>query len=76
MAIIFYECITGVNIQEGEELVKLKDTVGTRTDEHKLAVNKFRLEVRRFLSIRKTNGIWNSFQKSREGKNPNKLYNG
>lgn len=38
---------------EEEELFKLKDNVGRRTNGHKMTMNKFKLESERFLVIRK-----------------------
>jgi len=38
---------------EEEELFKLKDNVGRRTNGHKMTMNKFNLESERFLVIRK-----------------------
>lgn len=38
---------------EEEELFKLKDNVGRRTNGHKMTMNKFKLEGERFLVIRK-----------------------
>lgn len=38
---------------EEEELFKLKDNVGRRTNGHKMTMNKFKLESKRFLVIRK-----------------------
>lgn len=44
------------NAREGEELFKVKDNVGIRTNECNLAMNKFRLKIRRrFLIIRVVN---------------------
>jgi len=41
------------NAREGEELFKVKDNVGIRTNECNLAMNKFRLKIRKwFLTIR------------------------
>lgn len=41
------------NAREGEELFKVKDNVGIRTNEYNLAMNKFRLKIRKwFLTIR------------------------
>lgn len=49
------------NTSEGEKLFKLKYTVGTRTSVCKLAMNKFRLKIRRIaLALRGVN-FWNSF---------------
>ncbi|CAM4628384.1 unnamed protein product [Lepidochelys olivacea] len=51
--IALYKSIRGINIREGEELFKLSTNVDTRTNEYKLAIGKFRLEIRlRFLTIR------------------------
>ncbi|CAM5147068.1 unnamed protein product [Eretmochelys imbricata] len=51
--IALYKYIRGINIREGEELFKLSTNVDTRTNEYKLAIGKFRLEIRlRFLTIR------------------------
>lgn len=38
---------------EEEELFKLKDNVGRRTNGYKMTMNKFKLESIRFLVIRK-----------------------
>lgn len=38
---------------EEEELFKLKDNVGRRTNGHKMTMNTFKLEGERFLVIRK-----------------------
>lgn len=38
---------------EEEELFKLKDNVGRRTNGDKMTMNKFKLESERFLVIRK-----------------------
>lgn len=38
---------------EEEELFKLKDNVGRRTNGHKMTMNKFKLDGKRFLVIRK-----------------------
>lgn len=35
--------------REGEELFKLKNIIGTSSNESKLIPNKFRVEIRRFL---------------------------
>lgn len=41
------------NAREEEELFKVKDNVGIRTNECNLAMNKFRLNIRKwFLTIR------------------------
>lgn len=40
-----------VNTREGAEVFKLKDDVGTRTDDYKYAKNKFRQETRNFLTV-------------------------
>lgn len=40
-----------VNIKEEELLFKLKDGIGTRSNDYKLAVNKFREEIGRWLLI-------------------------
>lgn len=42
-----------------EELLKLKDIIGTRTNGCKLIVNTFRLGMRRFLTISGAR-VWNS----------------
>jgi len=41
-----YKYIRGVNIREGKELLDLKVKVSTRTNGYKLAVSKFRQDVR------------------------------
>ncbi|CAM5123271.1 unnamed protein product, partial [Eretmochelys imbricata] len=52
--------IRGINTGEGEELFKLSTIVDTRTNGYKLAIGKFRLEIRRrFLTIRRVK-FWNS----------------
>lgn len=40
-----------VNIKEEELLFKLKDGIGTRSNDYKLAMNKFRGEIGRRLLI-------------------------
>lgn len=42
--IIFYKYIKGVNTREREELFKLRNNTGTRTNRCKLMKNKFRLK--------------------------------
>jgi len=50
--------INQVNIREGAEVFKLKDDVGTRTDEYKEAKNTFRQETTNFLTVwRMSSGI-------------------
>lgn len=49
--IAFYKFMERVNTRE--ELFKLKGNVGTRTNGNELAMNKFKMEIRRrFISIR------------------------
>lgn len=43
--------ISQVNTREGAEVFKLKDDVGTRTDDYKEAKNKCRQETRNFLTV-------------------------
>lgn len=45
--ITLYKYIEGVNPREGEELLMLKDNVGTRRSGDKLARSKFSLTMRR-----------------------------
>lgn len=47
-----YKYISGVNSREAEELSKLKDKIGRRANGHTLVTKKFKLELRRFLTIR------------------------
>lgn len=48
-----FKNVQGVNIREGQELLKLKDNVGTKTKGYKLTLNKLSLEIRRgFLILR------------------------
>uniref|UniRef100_K7F1X3 Reverse transcriptase domain-containing protein n=1 Tax=Pelodiscus sinensis TaxID=13735 RepID=K7F1X3_PELSI len=57
--IALFKYIRGINTREGEELFKLNTNVDTRTNEYKLAIRKFRLEIRqRFLTIRGVR-FWN-----------------
>ncbi|CAM4679958.1 unnamed protein product [Caretta caretta] len=44
--IALYKYIRGINTGEGEELFKLSTNVDTRTNGYKLAIGKFRLEIR------------------------------
>ncbi|CAM5111945.1 unnamed protein product [Natator depressus] len=44
--IALYKYIRGINTREGEELFKLSNNVDTRTNGYKLAIRKFRLEIR------------------------------
>ncbi|CAM5091881.1 unnamed protein product [Eretmochelys imbricata] len=44
--IALYKYIKRINTREGEELFKLSTNVDTRTNEYKLAIRKFRLEIR------------------------------
>ncbi|CAM4622161.1 unnamed protein product [Caretta caretta] len=44
--IALYKYIRGINIGEGEELFKFSTNVDTRTNGYKLAIRKFRLEIR------------------------------
>lgn len=43
--------ISQVNTREGAEVFKLKDDVGTRTDDYKEVNNKCRQETRNFLTV-------------------------
>uniref|UniRef100_A0A8C3PDM1 Reverse transcriptase domain-containing protein n=1 Tax=Chrysemys picta bellii TaxID=8478 RepID=A0A8C3PDM1_CHRPI len=45
--IALFKYIRGINTREGEELFQLSTNVDTRTNGYKLAVGKFRLEIRR-----------------------------
>lgn len=45
----------------GEKLFKLKYTVGTRTNGCKLAMNKFRLKIRRICLALRGVSFWNCF---------------
>lgn len=45
--------ISQVNTREGAKVFKLKDDVGTRTDDYKQAKNKFRQETRNFLTVQR-----------------------
>lgn len=40
--------------QEGEKLFMVKDSADTRTNAYKLAMDAIRLDMRRFLTMRKT----------------------
>lgn len=56
---ILYKYIVWSYTMEGEELFKVKGNVSIRTNAHKLAANKFKLESRRrFLTIREVRP-WN-----------------
>lgn len=48
------------SIRKGEELYKLKDNVGTKTNVYKLAMNTFRIVIRRCLSAIKQVTFWTS----------------
>lgn len=49
---LFIDTAVGVNTKEVKELIKLKDNVGTRTNEYKLTGSKYRVEIRKeFLTI-------------------------
>lgn len=53
-----------VNTEEGRELLKLKNKVGTRTNGYKMAMNKFQLEIKGwFLSTGKRSSETSSWQK-------------
>lgn len=58
---------------EGEELFKLMDNVGTRTSGYKLAMDKNRLEIRRFLTIRGTRYRISLLVRVVGGKQPSKF---
>lgn len=45
--IAFYKYTRRLNIKEGKDLLKIKYSVGTRTNGHKLPVNVFELEAER-----------------------------
>ncbi|CAM4568387.1 unnamed protein product [Lepidochelys kempii] len=65
--IALYKYIRGINTGEGEELFKLSANVDTRTNGYKLAIGKFRLEIRqRFLTIRGVK-FWNSLPREAVG---------
>lgn len=44
--IALYKNTRGVSTMEGEELLKLKDDADTRTNGYKVAVTKFKLEIK------------------------------
>lgn len=59
----------GVNAWKGEGVFELKGNVGTKANEHILAMNKYGLEIKRQLpSIRKVRS-WNSFSLEVKKKN-------
>lgn len=62
-----YEYLSKENKREGEKLLKLKYTVGMRTNGCKLAMNKFRLEIRRFCLAPRGVKLWNSSPVERRG---------
>uniref|UniRef100_A0A8C3F2F9 Reverse transcriptase domain-containing protein n=1 Tax=Chrysemys picta bellii TaxID=8478 RepID=A0A8C3F2F9_CHRPI len=65
--IALFKYIRGINTREGEELFQLSTNVDTRTNGYKLAVGKFRLEIRRrFLTIRGVK-YWNSLPRETVG---------
>ncbi|CAM4508198.1 unnamed protein product [Lepidochelys olivacea] len=65
--IALYKYIRGINTREGEELFQLSTSVGTRRNGYKLAIRKFRLEIRpRFLTIRGVK-FWNSLPREAVG---------
>lgn len=43
--------ISQVNAREGAEVFKLKDDIGTRTNDYKQVKNKYRQEPRNFLTV-------------------------
>lgn len=65
-------CLLSINTSErntrkGEELFKLRASVGTRTSGYKLAISKVRFEMKcRFLTIREVK-FWNSLLRGSEG---------
>lgn len=58
-SIPFYKYIQEMNTRKEKELHKLKDSADLRTNGYKLAKNKFRLQIRSFLT---NSGVrlWNS----------------
>lgn len=50
-----------VNTRDGEELFKLKDNIGTGTNGCKLAMNKFKLRIKRKFLIVRAVRFCNSF---------------
>uniref|UniRef100_A0A8C3T6J0 Family with sequence similarity 124 member B n=1 Tax=Chelydra serpentina TaxID=8475 RepID=A0A8C3T6J0_CHESE len=61
--------VLGFLCVEGEELFQLSTNVDTRTNGYKLAIRKFRLEIRqRFLTIRGVK-FWNSLPREAVGSN-------
>lgn len=52
-----------VNIKEEELLLKLKDGIGTRSNDSKLAMNKFRGEIGRRPLIHPRSTLWNCLTK-------------
>uniref|UniRef100_A0A674KBD5 Reverse transcriptase domain-containing protein n=1 Tax=Terrapene triunguis TaxID=2587831 RepID=A0A674KBD5_9SAUR len=65
--IALFKYIRGINTKEGEELFQLSTNVDTRTNGYKLAMGKFRLEIRQhFLTIRGVK-FWNSLPRETVG---------
>lgn len=50
--IFIYVYIFWINLREEGQLLKLKDDFGKRINVYKLDMNKFRPEIRRFLTIK------------------------
>lgn len=49
--VAFYKYLRGENTGEGKEPFKVKEKVWSTANVYELAINIFRLEIRRFLTI-------------------------